>query len=141
MHKKIYFWAAIFGFLAVLIGAFGSHFLKQRIDQKEMLVFQTGVEYHFFHVFALIFTGVYYKSYRHAYFYYAAICFGIGIILFSFSIYIMKLSILTTEGEEKWLSYFTPFGGFLFLAGWGFIAIYFSKEREKQIRNSKSVPE
>jgi uncharacterized membrane protein YgdD (TMEM256/DUF423 family) len=137
MHKKIYFWSAILGALAVIIGAFGSHFLKTRLTQKDLEIFQTGVQYHFYHVGALFISGILYKSYHHSFFSYAAYCFGIGILFFSFSLYIMKLTTLTTEGEEKWLSYFTPFGGFFFLTGWIFIAVYFSKERDKVIHKSR----
>jgi uncharacterized membrane protein YgdD (TMEM256/DUF423 family) len=134
MHKKIYFWAALLGLLAVAIGAFGAHTLKTRLNAEDLQVIQTGVQYHFYHVFALFLTGLFYKSYRHSLLAYAAYCFGTGIFFFSFSLYIMKLTVLTTEGEEKWLGYFTPFGGLLFILGWLFLAIYFVKEREKNIK-------
>jgi uncharacterized membrane protein YgdD (TMEM256/DUF423 family) len=124
MHKKIYFWAALLGLLAVAIGAFGAHTLKTRLNAEDLQVIQTGVQYHFYHVFALFLTGLAYAAY----------CFGTGIFFFSFSLYIMKLTVLTTEGEEKWLGYFTPFGGLLFILGWLFLAIYFVKEREKNIK-------
>jgi uncharacterized membrane protein YgdD (TMEM256/DUF423 family) len=138
MHRKIYFAAAIFGVLAVAIGAFGSHLLKSRLSDANFAVFQTGVQYHFYHVFALLITGLFYRNYKHNFFNYAATCFGVGILFFSFSLYIMKLTTLTSDGEEKWLGYLTPLGGVLFIIGWVFIAIYFIKEREKPSKKSSS---
>ncbi len=138
MHRKIYFAAAIFGILAVIIGAFGSHLLKPRLAESDFVVFQTGVQYHFYHIFAMIITGLMYKNYKHNYFIVAAYCFGLGILFFSFSLYMMKLTTLASDGEEKWLAYLTPMGGILFMVGWFLIALYFIKEREKPTRKSSS---
>jgi uncharacterized membrane protein YgdD (TMEM256/DUF423 family) len=141
MHKKIYLWASILGAAAVGIGAFGSHLLKSKLKPEDLQVFQTGVQYHFYHVIALFITGFLYKTYKSSFFTTAAILFGFGIMLFSFSLYFLKLSLLSTAGEEKWLSYFTPFGGFLFIAGWLCIVIYFSKRRNMPRGSGKSRSE
>jgi uncharacterized membrane protein YgdD (TMEM256/DUF423 family) len=141
MHKKIYFWAALFGATAEAIGAFGSHALKTKLKPEDLAVFQTGVQYHFYHVFALFLCGLLYKLYRHFLLTTASFCFGFGILFFSFSLYFLKLSTLTTTGEEKWLAYFTPFGGFLFIAGWICIAIYFAKNRNRRFNKSKDTAE
>jgi uncharacterized membrane protein YgdD (TMEM256/DUF423 family) len=131
MHKKIYFYAAILGALAVAIGAFGAHALKTRLQPKDIEVFQTGVQYQFYHVLALFICGLFYKTYRHFLVRIAAYCFAVGILFFSFSLYILTLTKLTTDGEQKWIGAFTPFGGILFIAGWVLLAVYFIKEREK----------
>lgn len=130
MHKKIFLWAAICGFFAVIIGAFVSHYLKPKLTPENYAVFQTGVQYHFYHTMALFSVGTMYKRYRHNLIKTAAFCFGFGIIFFSGSLYLLKLSSLATDGEEKWLAYFTPFGGFLFIAGWLCIILYFIKDRD-----------
>ncbi len=136
MHKKIYLTAAIFAVLAVGLGAFGAHSLKSQLSPKDLDVFQTGVQYHFYHVFALIIAGLFYKSYKHHYFSYAATCFGLGIIFFSFSLYLLVTLPLTAIGDEKWLAYLTPLGGLLFIIGWLFVAAYFAKDREKIYRKT-----
>ena len=49
--------AAINGFLVVTFGAFGAHVLEEKISADMLDVFNTGVQYHMFHVVALIATA------------------------------------------------------------------------------------
>jgi uncharacterized membrane protein YgdD (TMEM256/DUF423 family) len=137
MHRKIFFWTSILGLIAVAIGAFGAHTLKDRLVPQEMESIKTGVQYHFYHVLALLATGLLYRSYRHPLISWAAIFFGVGILFFSFSLYFSAISTLSSAGvagKEKWLNYFTPFGGVLFILGWGLLAIYFVKKRDKNFK-------
>ena len=131
MHKKIFMAASLFGAAAVGIGAFGSHALKGHLPVQDIAVFNTGVQYHFYHVLALFFTGVLYRSYGHKLLGTAAYCFGLGIVFFSFSLYAVKLSGLLSGGEVMWLNYLTPLGGVFFILGWVLIATYFFKDRVK----------
>ena len=43
--------SSIFGFLAVAIGAFGAHAIKDMIGLERMATFETGNKYHFYHTF------------------------------------------------------------------------------------------
>jgi len=99
--------------LAVVLGAFGAHALKARLDEALLKVFHTGVEYHFYHALGLILIGiialniplnVWIKSSGWMMF--------AGIILFSGSLYF--LSILNL----RWLGMITPLGGILFILAW-----------------------
>ncbi len=99
--------------LAVVLGAFGAHVLKARLDETLIKVFHTGVEYHFYHALGLILVGiiainipvnVWIKSSGWMMF--------AGIILFSGSLYL--LSIL----NMRWLGMITPLGGLLFILAW-----------------------
>ena len=98
---------------AVIIGAFGAHALKERLDESLMKVYQTGVEYHFYHALGLVLIGI------------IAINIPVniwlktsgwmmfnGIILFCGSLY--GLSIFNL----RWLGIVTPFGGVLFILAW-----------------------
>ena len=58
MAKTLLIIAAISGLLAVVIGAFAAHGLKGRIAIDLMAVFQTGVQYHFYHALALLLVGI-----------------------------------------------------------------------------------
>ncbi len=129
MHKKILFWAAILGATAVAIGAFGTHNLKTRLEPKYLEIFQTGVQYHFYHVLALLITGLLYRSYRHIHITAAAYFFVLGIIFFSFSLYIYVLTSLIKKGPVKIFASLTPVGGLFFILGWVMLAVYFSKDR------------
>lgn len=130
MHRTIFLWAAVSGMLAVIIGAFGAHGLKQHLGPEDMAVFKTGVEYHFYHTIALFLAGILYKQYHHNLLSYASLCFATGIIFFSGSLYALKLTKLSSTGEERWLGSITPFGGIMFIAGWLLIAIYFMRSRK-----------
>jgi uncharacterized membrane protein YgdD (TMEM256/DUF423 family) len=105
--------AAISGFLAVAFGAFGAHGLKTILDANGMLtVWQTGALYHLVHsvvLFAL--------SQRTAVARLPFALFGIGIILFSGSLYALAATNLRILGA------ITPFGGLCLLAGWLALAL------------------
>lgn len=125
MHKTIFLWAAFSGILAVAIGAFGAHGLKKYLTPEDIAIYKTGVDYHFYHTLALFVAGILYKHYHHRILALSAVAFGTGIIFFSFSLYILTLTKMSSSGEEKWLGAITPFGGISFIAGWLMMGIYF----------------
>lgn len=117
MAKLFITLSALSGMLAVIFGAFGAHGLRNRLDGYLMGVFETAVQYHFYHTLALLAVGVIalhqpqtmlLKS--------AGWLFLIGILVFSGSLYILALS------GVKWLGAITPLGGLAFIAGWACLA-------------------
>ena len=100
-----------FGFLSVALGAFAAHALKERFDAYSLGVFQTGVQYQFFHSLALLLVGILalqtQTSYR-----LTGLCFLFGIVVFSGSLYLLAFT------GVKWLGAITPLGGVAFLVGW-----------------------
>jgi uncharacterized membrane protein YgdD (TMEM256/DUF423 family) len=109
--------AAALCFLAVSLGAFGTHGLKQTLETHGMLdVWNKAVLYHFFHALALLVLALYGAANRSAWWLLFA-----GIIIFSGSLYIMAVTNL------RWLGAITPIGGLCFLAGWAWLAIAPSK--------------
>jgi uncharacterized membrane protein YgdD (TMEM256/DUF423 family) len=100
-------------FLAVALGAFGAHGLKQTLETSGMLdVWNKAVLYHFVHAIALLALALYGAANRGAWWLLFA-----GIFIFSGSLYIMALTNL------RWLGAITPFGGLCFLAGWAWLII------------------
>jgi uncharacterized membrane protein YgdD (TMEM256/DUF423 family) len=100
--------SAVSGFTAVAIGAFGAHGLRERLSAEMIEVYKTGVFYHFLHTIILLvlaLTSVFKANLP-------SIFFLIGIILFSFSLYIYSISGI------KFFAMVTPFGGVCFLVGW-----------------------
>jgi uncharacterized membrane protein YgdD (TMEM256/DUF423 family) len=130
MHKKFFTLAAILGVLAVAIGAFGAHKLKEYLKPADIEVFNTGVQYHFYHTIGIFIAAFLYKIYHHGSFKWAAILFALGILFFSGSLYIMKLTAAGSGGEVKWLGAITPIGGVAFIAGWASIAFYFILDKK-----------
>ncbi|SHL20163.1 Uncharacterized membrane protein YgdD, TMEM256/DUF423 family [Chitinophaga jiangningensis] len=118
MHKSFLVWAAALGALAVVLGAFGAHKLKELVPPETVGTFQTGVTYQFYHVFALLATGILFAQAPGAQMLWAGRCFIIGIFLFSGSLYLLTMMKATeTVGLSK-LGIITPIGGVFFIVGW-----------------------
>ncbi|MBA4167373.1 MAG: DUF423 domain-containing protein [Chitinophagaceae bacterium] len=126
MHKPFLITAAAFGALAVMLGAFGAHSLKEVLSPVSLNIFETGVRYHFYHSFALLATGILSDRFRNKWIKYSGYSFIAGIILFSGSLY--ALAFLQASGNVgmKNIGVITPFGGLFFIAGWVFLIVAFS---------------
>ncbi len=104
---------AVFGFLAVAIGAFGAHQLKSILSPEMTDIYKTGVQYHLIHAVIITVIGFF----ANPRYFKAALFLSIGIILFSFSLYTYTLTSI------KPIAIITPFGGVSFLIGWLLIII------------------
>ena len=104
-----------YGFIAVALGAFGAHALKQKLSTDMLAVWRTAVEYQFYHALALLLIGVLARQMPASSFNAAGICFAAGVLLFSGSLYALALS------DVRMLGAVTPLGGLLFLMGWIFL--------------------
>ena len=98
------------------LGAFGAHALKTRLAPEMLGVWQTAVQYHFWHVLALLVTGL---AAQNAWNTAAGWLFVAGIVLFSGSLYALSL------GGPSWLGPVTPLGGAAFILGWLALAVSF----------------
>ena len=108
----------MFGGLAVMIGAFGAHALRDILESSGRTeTFETAVKYQFYHALALILLGVLMLNFKHNYFHYAGYSFALGTIIFSGSLYILCLSGLSKFGM------ITPIGGVFMIMGWAFMLI------------------
>ena len=108
---------AISGALAVMIGAFGAHGLEGKLSADMLKIFHTGVEYQFYHTFALLVVALLADHVDSKKLTASGWCFLSGIILFSGSLYALAMSGLTKLGA------ITPVGGMFFIAGWFLLAI------------------
>lgn len=122
MDKQIISTAALLGALAVMLGAFGAHGLRNYLQPQQIEIWNKGVQYHFYHVFALLLlaalplpkNNLIYASYW---------CFTLGILFFSGSLYLLSCR---EALKWNWLSIMgpiTPVGGLLFIAGWVMLAL------------------
>ena len=103
---------SISGALAVMIGAFGAHGLKDKLCEQMLTVYKTGVEYHFYHTLALLGIGLFALHYKSALLTASGWSMVAGIVLFSGSLYALSISGI------KILGAITPIGGLCFIAGW-----------------------
>lgn len=118
MHKSFLVWAAVLGALAVILGAFGAHKLKELVPPETVSTFQTGVTYQFYHVFALLATGILFAQLPGSQLEWAGRCFIIGILLFSGSLYLLTVLKMTGNVGLRGIGILTPIGGVFFIAGW-----------------------
>ncbi len=133
MHKGFLKAGALFGILAVLLGAFGAHSIKDKVTPDALGIFETGVRYQFYHAFALILTGILYKEFTSKRIIFAGRMFIAGIILFSGSLYLLTYLKTAGAGNLSWAGIITPFGGGAFIAGWIFLLSAFSGKKCEQI--------
>lgn len=114
--------AALLGALAVALGAFAAHGLQTLLSERLLQVFQIGVQYQFYHVFALLLTGLLQQRRDSRGLRLAAVLFLQGILIFSGSLYVLALS------GVHWLGAITPLGGSAFIAGWLVLAFSIFKQ-------------
>jgi len=120
MNKQAIVFGAAFAAIAVILGAFGAHALKAVMTPDKLLVFETGVRYHFYHSFALILAGVLYYSFPAKQLKLSVSFFITGILLFSGSLYAISL-LSISGGTIGPLGILTPIGGVFFILGWAMI--------------------
>ena len=117
IDRIFFFLGSLLGFSGVVAGAFGAHFLKDRLTPDMLAVFETGARYHLLHALALLACAWAAFQYSHPLIRSAGWLFLAGTIVFSGSLYL-----LAWTGIKMWGA-ITPIGGLLLLAGWLSLAI------------------
>jgi uncharacterized membrane protein YgdD (TMEM256/DUF423 family) len=120
MNKQAIVLGAFFAGIAVILGAFGAHALKAVMTPDKLLVFETGVRYHFYHSFASMLAGILYCSFPTKKLKLSVSFFITGILLFSGSLYAISL-LSISGGTIGPLGILTPIGGVFFILGWAMI--------------------
>jgi uncharacterized membrane protein YgdD (TMEM256/DUF423 family) len=105
---------ALSGFLAVALGAFGAHALRDRLTPELLAVFDTGARYQLVHAVVVVALG--FAEARLPAVRLSAVLFLVGTVLFSGSLYLLALT--GTRGFGA----ITPLGGLALLAGWVWLA-------------------
>jgi uncharacterized membrane protein YgdD (TMEM256/DUF423 family) len=124
MAKKWLITGFFFASLAIILGAFAAHGLKDmissgKIDLQGVQSFETGARYQMYHAFGLMICGILAKLFGDARFIkISAMLFVAGIILFSGSLYLLSTRNITGITNMNWLGPVTPLGGICFTAGW-----------------------
>ena len=121
MHKGLLKLGAILGAITIILGAFAAHTIKSRVAPDVLTIFETGVRYQMYHVFAIFLTGILYKEFPTKNIVWAGRLFLIGIIIFSGSLYLLTYIKAIAANNFLWLGAITPFGGVAFIAGWGLL--------------------
>lgn len=124
ISNGLLFTGSIAAMLGVALGAFGAHGLRNIVSPEGLATFETAVRYQMYHAFGLIAAGLACRvgsSGSSREFKVVGWLFGVGIILFSGSLYLLVLLNL------PWLGAITPLGGITFIAAWFVLAMRFRK--------------
>jgi uncharacterized membrane protein YgdD (TMEM256/DUF423 family) len=105
--------AALNGLIAVAAGALGAHGLQSLVDAHAQQTFETAARYQMYHALAI---GLGALAPRSSFTTLACVLFLAGIVLFSGSLYLLALTGMSV------FTFFAPFGGANFLAGWASLA-------------------
>ena len=127
MAKRLYLVFCVLGFLAVLLGAFGAHGLKNLLDAKQMSQWDKAVLYQFVHVV----VGLHATKGGNANTRWTGFALLAGILCFSGSLYLLATRHLTGLSGQ-WIGPITPLGGVFFLLGWVLLGLQtYNKDHTK----------
>ena len=124
MKNKNLTLAAILGAVAVVLGAFGAHALKEKLGVDDLKTFETGVRYQIIHVLVLLLVNMYVdfsQKIKNT----ISLFFFLGILFFSGSLY--AITVLQIDPKNIW--FVTPLGGLFFILGWVKLSISFFKAK------------
>jgi len=110
-------WPAVAAFalaLAVGLGAFGAHGLRDRLDAYSLGIWEKAVFYHFVHALGILVAPLLARADLASPLgtWWACLLLALGILFFSGSLYLLAVT------GVRWLGAVTPIGGVLFIAGW-----------------------
>ena len=114
---------SLLGALAIVLGAFGAHALKESLSATELLSFETAVRYQMYHVIVLLFVNTY-NGFSISQKNKISLFFFLGILFFSGSIYAINLTSITAKS----IWFVTPLGGLFFIIGWILMITLFVKK-------------
>ena len=112
MDKLFFALGSLSGFIGVMLGAFGAHALKGRLEAELLATFEVGVRYQMYHALALLAVGWAATRWPGAVLTTGGWLFVAGTVIFSGSLYALALS------GMRWLGAITPVGGLALLGGW-----------------------
>lgn len=106
--------ACLLGLIAVALGAFGAHAIGKVVSEARLATWTTAVQYHFFHVFAVLVLSAVFRDNADRWVNRAQASFLVGVGIFSGSLYVLVLT------DTPALGAITPVGGLLLMLGWLF---------------------
>jgi uncharacterized membrane protein YgdD (TMEM256/DUF423 family) len=123
MNRNFLSIAALLGALSVALGAFAAHKLRTMTSPETVAIFETGVRYQFYHVFALLSVAFLSEKINNKWMIWAGNSFIMGIILFCGSLYALTALTIAESTHRTLVGIATPIGGLFFILGWVFMYI------------------
>ena len=118
MAKSFLILASVLGLTATGMGALTAHALRERLPDASLRTLETAVHYQFWHALALLAVATLLLHWPGSRLLHAAgLLFGIGVILFCGSLYLLGMTELRHIGPLP-IGPVTPLGGLCLIAGW-----------------------
>ncbi len=114
---------AFLGLTAIVLGAFATHALKEKLSVEAMSSMETAIRYQIYHVIVLLFVNGF-NGFTEKLKNTMSLFFFLGILGFSGSIYLIYL--LGVPAKSIW--FITPLGGVLLMIGWLLMLVSFTKK-------------
>jgi len=125
MYKNLTI-VSLIGVLAIILGAFGAHALKETLSAEALNSFETAVRYQIYHVILLLLINLH-QVFSGKEKQILTYIFLIGLLFFSGSIYLIHLAKI----PAKTIWFITPLGGLLLIIGWVYLALLFLRKSKK----------
>ena len=103
---------SLFALLSIILGAFGAHALKDQLSEYSRSIYDKAVLYQMFHALGILVVTIIGENIESINVSVPIICFIVGIVFFSGSLYILAIT------DIKWFGMITPIGGIFFIVGW-----------------------
>jgi len=120
---------ALIGAVAVTAGAFGAHWLRDRVETgeftlREFEIFEVAVRYQIYHALALVAVGLLALRQKSRALDLAGFAFLAGTFMFCGLLYVLVFT------GQKWLGMVVPIGGLAFIGGWIALAVAGWQQRD-----------
>lgn len=129
MQRNLLILGCVLGMLAVILGAFGAHGLKEVLSEESLTSYETGVRYQFYHAFLalIVANSSFFTSKTKNIVFYMIL---VGVVLFSGSIYLLSTYALTGVSFRS-IAFLTPVGGLLLILAWLLLFVNLLKMNKK----------
>lgn len=124
MEKTYLISGAVFVFLSILFGAFGSHIVRTMVPESTFYGYTVATNYLIFQGLGFLVLGLLVSQYTLPNYIFNLLLWGT--LIFSGSIYLLTIGKMM-DWNLRFVGPITPIGGLLLLAGWAAAAYYFIK--------------
>lgn len=123
MARQLLRWGALGMAISISLGALGAHQLKKILSSNSFEIFHTGVDYLLYHSLAILLLAALSQYFSEKFLKGCARLIGLGIVLFSGSLFTICFFQVKGIDIPVWLGIMTPVGGLCFIASWVLIAV------------------
>jgi uncharacterized membrane protein YgdD (TMEM256/DUF423 family) len=130
MNRTSVITGIIFIVFAIILGAFGAHALKEKLEATQLNSFEVGVRYQMYHGLALLAVGFAANQINFSLKFFNRMIIG-GTIAFSLSIYLLAIQDFIGI-KLSFLGPITPIGGSILIIAWVVLLVKFIRSKPNQ---------